>query len=101
MGRLDRYEKMLGESDGPYLLGEALTELDVRLFTTIVRFDPVYVRHFKVNIRQIRGATGYPHLNLWLRRLYHRVPAFRDTIDWDHTKKNYFVRRVRSPLGSS
>ena len=43
---------MLETSDGPFLLGKALTELDVRLFTTVVRFDPVYVRHFKVNVRR-------------------------------------------------
>lgn len=43
---------MLKNSDGPFLLGKALTELDVRLFTTVVRFDPVYVRHFKVNVRR-------------------------------------------------
>lgn len=49
---------MLAASDGPYLLGKALTELDVRLFTTIVRFDAVYVRHFKVNIKRKRRCQS-------------------------------------------
>ena len=49
---LDRVEKSLSESSTPYLLSAPhVTEADVRLFTTIIRFDPVYVQHFKCNIR--------------------------------------------------
>ena len=49
---LDRVEKALAESSTPYLLSSShITEADVRLFTTIIRFDPVYVQHFKCNIR--------------------------------------------------
>ena len=57
---LDRLEKMLEGKD--YLVGNQLTEADVRLFVTIVRFDPVYVGHFKCNLRTIRD--GYPALDL-------------------------------------
>ena len=57
---LDRLEKMLTGKD--YLIGNQLTEADVRLFVTIVRFDPVYVGHFKCNLRTIRD--GYPAIDL-------------------------------------
>lgn len=66
---LDRVEESLSKSSTPYLLSAPnVTEADVRLFTTIVRFDPVYVQHFKCNIRDIR--SGYPHIHQWLRHLY-------------------------------
>ena len=51
---LDRLEEMLTKSSGKYLLGTELTEADIRLYVTIVRFDPVYVQHFKTNIGTIR-----------------------------------------------
>ena len=57
---LDRLEKLLQGKD--YLVGGRLTEADVRLFVTIVRFDPVYVGHFKCNLRTIRN--GYPAIDL-------------------------------------
>ena len=57
---LDRLEQMLAGKD--YLVGGCLTEADVRLFVTIVRFDPVYVGHFKCNLRTIRN--GYPAIDL-------------------------------------
>ena len=56
---LARLEAMLEGTD--YLVGNTLTEADVRLFVTIVRFDPVYVGHFKCNFRTIRA--GYPAMN--------------------------------------
>ena len=62
---LDRLEKMLTGKD--YLIGDRLTEADVRLFVTIVRFDPVYVGHFKCNIRTIRD--GYPAIHLYVHYL--------------------------------
>ena len=58
---LDRAEADLAKSGGPYYLGDRLTEADVRLYTTIIRFDAVYVQHFKCNLRDIR--SGYPHLH--------------------------------------
>jgi putative glutathione S-transferase len=59
----------------------------VRLFTTIVRFDVVYVQHFKTNIRDIR--SGYPYIHKWLRHLYWNVPAFKDTTEFTHIKNHY------------
>ena len=84
---LDRAEAHLAETSGPYYFGEQLTEADIRLFTTIVRFDPVYVQHFKCNIRDIR--SGYPHLHAWLRRLYWDHDAFESTTEFEHIKKHY------------
>ena len=57
---LDRLEKILEGKD--YLVGGQLTEADIRLFVTIIRFDPVYVGHFKCNLRTIR--YGYPAIDL-------------------------------------
>lgn len=85
---LDKVENIL--SDGrDYLVGGQLTEADIRLFTTIVRFDPVYFTHFKTNIRDIR--SGYPHIHRWLRNLYWGNPAFKDTTDFDSIKAHYFA----------
>jgi len=84
---LDRVEEHLSSSPGPYYWGDKITETDVRLYTTIIRFDPVYVQHFKCNIRDIR--SGYPALHKWVRKLYWDVPAFKDTTQFEHIKKHY------------
>ena len=68
---LDRLEAILKDRNAkgePFLLGGALTEADVRLYTTVARFDVAYVPVFQCSLRTIRH--DYPHLNLWLRRLY-------------------------------
>jgi len=79
-------------SDGrEFILGGKLTEADIRLFTTIVRFDPVYVTHFKCNISTIRA--GFPHIQRWLLNLYWKGPnssAFKDTTDFASIKAHYF-----------
>lgn len=84
---LDKIESYLAGSKSPYYFGDNITETDIRLFTTIVRFDPVYVQHFKCNVRDIR--SGYPAIHQWLRRLYWDVPAFRETTQFEHIKKHY------------
>ncbi|KAH6917925.1 glutathione S-transferase [Coprinopsis sp. MPI-PUGE-AT-0042] len=83
---LDKVEKILDGKD--YLVGNQLTEADIRLFVTIIRFDPVYVGHFKCNLRTIRG--GYPAIDLWMRKLYWNFPAFKDSTNFDHIKTHYY-----------
>lgn len=84
---LDKAENHLAGHEGPYYLGSQLTEVDVRLYVTLIRFDPVYVQHFKCNIRDIR--SGYPRLHLWMRNLYWQHPAFKDTTQFEHIKWHY------------
>ena len=69
-----------------YLLGERLTEADWRLFTTLLRFDPVYVGHFKCNKRRLVDTP-----NLWgfTRELY-QVPGVAETVKLDHIKRHYY-----------
>jgi glutathionyl-hydroquinone reductase len=70
-----------------YLLGDAITEADWRLFVTLVRFDAVYVGHFKCNLRRI---ADYAHLSGYLRDLY-QEPGIADTVDFDHIKRHYYM----------
>jgi glutathionyl-hydroquinone reductase len=81
---LDWVEGLLGES--AYLVGDEITEADVRLFTTLVRFDAVYVGHFKCNIRRI---ADYPNLSHYLKALY-EVPEIKRTVHIDHIKTHYY-----------
>lgn len=82
---LDTLEQLL---DGQrYLAGEYLTEADIRLFTTIVRFDAVYYGHFKCNLRQI---ADYPNLSNWLRELY-QWPGVAETVNMEHIQHHYYA----------
>jgi putative glutathione S-transferase len=81
---LDALEARLAERR--YLLGDALTEADWRLFTTLVRFDAVYVGHFKCNLRRI---ADYPNLSRYLRALY-QSPGVAETVDFGHIKRHYY-----------
>ena len=82
---LDELEARLGEHR--YLTGQAITEADWRLFTTLVRFDAVYVGHFKCNLRRI---DDYPHLSGYLRDLYQQ-PGIAQTVSIDHIKRHYYT----------
>lgn len=81
---LDRLEQRLDRQR--YLAGEWLTEADIRLFTTLVRFDPVYHGHFKCNRQRI---VDYPNLSNYLRELY-QWPGIGETVDFDHIKRHYY-----------
>ncbi len=78
--RLDWLEARL--SGQRYLVGDQLTEADIRLFTTLVRFDSVYHGHFKCNLRRL---VDYPVLWDYTRDLFQR-PGFGDTTNFDHIK---------------
>jgi len=69
-----------------YLTGAQITEADWRLFTTLIRFDPVYVGHFKCNIRRI---ADYPNLSNYLRDLYQQ-PGISRTVNMEHIKRHYY-----------
>lgn len=91
---LDELEERL--STGRYLFGERLTEADWRLFTTLVRFDPVYVGHFKCNIRRI---ADYPNLSAYVRDLY-QTPGVAETVDIRHIKHHYYrSHKTINPTG--
>jgi putative glutathione S-transferase len=83
--RLDWLEERLATQR--YLVGAQLTEADIRLFTTLVRFDAVYVGHFKCNLRRL---VDYPNLWRYARDLYQR-PGFGDTVSFDHIKRHYYM----------
>lgn len=69
-----------------YLVGDAITEADIRLFTTLVRFDAVYVGHFKCNVRRI---TDYPNLSGFVRDIY-QLPGVATTVNFEHIKRHYY-----------
>ncbi|MEV0728993.1 glutathione S-transferase C-terminal domain-containing protein [Polymorphospora sp. NPDC050346] len=69
-----------------YLMGDTITEADVRLFTTLVRFDAAYHGHFKCNLRKL---TEMPVLWAYARDLF-QTPGFGDTVDFDHIKRHYY-----------
>jgi putative glutathione S-transferase len=91
---LDFLERRLGDSR--YLCGERLTEADIRLFTTLIRFDPVYFGHFKCNLRRI---IDYPALKAYTRDLY-RMASITGTVNFFHIKHHYYEsHRSINPSG--
>jgi putative glutathione S-transferase len=82
---LDWLEERL--TDRRYLMGDRITEADVRLFTTLVRFDPVYHGHFKCNRNKL---TEMPALGGYARDLF-QTPGFGETVDFDQIKAHYYV----------
>lgn len=81
---LDMLESMLEHKR--YLVGDRITEADWRLFPTLVRFDAVYVGHFKCNKQRI---ADYPNLSNYLRELY-QYPGVKETVDMHHIKQHYY-----------
>ncbi len=91
---LDDLEARLARSR--YLVGDRITEADWRLFPTLLRFDAVYVLHFKCNLRRIED---YPNLSGYLRDLY-QVPGVAGTWAPEHAKRHYFLsHRHLNPSG--
>lgn len=81
---LDSLELLLASQR--YLAGSTLTEADWRLFTTLLRFDPVYVGHFKCNLRRL---IDYPNLFGYVRELF-QIEGVEETVDFGHIKRHYY-----------
>lgn len=91
---LDQMEERLTGQD--YLVGNRLTEADIRLFTTLVRFDSVYFGHFKCNIKAL---VDYPNLWAYTKRIY-KMPGITETVNFDHIKKHYYgSHKTINPTG--
>ena len=91
---LDWLDDLLGSRR--YLTGPTITEADWRLFVTLIRFDPVYVGHFKCNQRRI---ADYPNLSGYTRDLY-QLPGIRETVDFDQIKRHYYMTHPQiNPTG--
>jgi putative glutathione S-transferase len=91
---LDDMDALLGERK--FLLGDKITESDIRFFTTLIRFDMVYYVHFKCNWRMIKD---YPNLSGYLRSLY-QIPEIKKTCHFDHIKEHYYKsHRFINPTG--
>ncbi len=91
---LDELEARLA-AGGPFLTGAALTEADIRLFVTLVRFDAAYNGLFKCNLRRL---LDYPALSAYLARII-AVPGVRETVNMDHIKRGYYSIAALNPNG--
>jgi len=91
---LDEIEERLKDND--YLVGNTLTEADWRLFTTLIRFDAVYVGHFKCNKKRI---ADYSNLSRYLKYLYN-IDGIKETVNLDHIKRHYYISHTTiNPTG--
>lgn len=90
----ERPEQILGQHR--YLTGDRLTEADIRLWTTLIRFDPVYVTHFKCDKHRI---SDYLNLHGFLRDIY-QMPGIAETVNFDHIRTHYFrSHKTINPTG--
>jgi putative glutathione S-transferase len=92
-GVLDDLEERL--SSQAYLFGRHITETDIRLFVTLVRFDVAYYGLFKCNLRRI---ADYPHLSSYLKRML-AIPGVAGTVNIDHIKRGYYTIKALNPNG--
>ena len=91
---LDELEERLEGRD--WLVGGQLTEADIRLWTTLIRFDPVYHTHFKCNVRRI---ADYPNLSALTRRIL-ALDGMEQTVNFEHIRRHYYESHERiNPYG--
>lgn len=91
---LEHWEGELATRD--YLVGDSLTEADVAMFTTLIRFDPVYFVHFKCSKKRI---VDFPNLSRYLQRLYD-IPEIQATVNFTHIRHHYYEsHRTINPFG--
>ncbi len=93
-GVLDSLEDRLADGR-TYLLGDRLTESDIRLFVTLVRFDAAYFGLFKCNLRRV---ADYPGLSAYTECMY-RLPGISETVNFDHVKTGYYSVKALNPSG--
>ncbi|RIB18278.1 glutathione S-transferase [Gigaspora rosea] len=92
---LDDVEVILSKNE--FLVGNTFTEADIRLWTTIIRFDPVYHTLFKTNLKTIK--YNYPNILRWARKIY-KIPKIADTVDMNHIKTSYYKSmKTHNPHG--
>lgn len=89
-----RIEEIFGKQK--FICGDGMTEADIRLFTTMIRFDPVYVGHFKCNMLTVKDS---PNTLAWLNRMV-AVPGIKETINMTHIKRHYYMSHKQiNPTG--
>ncbi len=91
---LDELEQRLGDGQA-FLVGDELTEADIRLFVTLVRFDPAYYGLFRTNLRRL---TDYSWLSAYLERML-AIPGVPETVNLDHIKRGYYSIKALNPTG--
>jgi len=94
-GVFDTLDKIEARLEGDFLFGDRLTESDIRLFVTLIRFDEAYHGLFKTNRRQIES---YPRLSAYLARIL-RLPGMRETVNMDHITRGYYSIKALNPNG--
>ena len=94
-GVFDMLEELEDRLTGNYLLGDRLTEVDIRTFVTLIRFDAAYHGLFKTNRRQIRD---FPRLSAYMKRIL-RLPGIRQTVNMDHITSGYYSIKALNPTG--
>ena len=92
---LEKLERQLAASSGPFLFGAQLTEADIRVFVTLVRFDVVYYSLFKCNLRRL---ADYARADGFLAHVAN-IPEVRRTVRIDHIKRNYYSNLTANPTG--
>ncbi|KAI9203834.1 glutathione S-transferase [Polychytrium aggregatum] len=88
---LDKVEAILSSQE--FLVGGRFTLVDLRLFVTIIRFDPVYHGHFKCNLKLIEKS--YPNIVRWARQIYQTYPVIDKSIDMVHIKAHYYKSHIQ------
>jgi putative glutathione S-transferase len=94
-GVFDMLDRLEGRLAGQFLFGDSLTEADIRLFVTLIRFDAAYHGLFKTNRRRI---ADYPRLSAYMERML-RLPGVRDTVNLAHIKAGYYSIMALNPSG--